>query len=250
MSTGSVLAWQAVITLALLGLWEYAGTTSLGAWVSRPSLIAGQLLGWMGGALYRHLFITLAEMGIGLAVGGSLGVLAGLVIGHSPLASSILRPIVVALYSVPMVALSPLFIIFFGLYMLPKIILVTKVVFFLMFFSVFSGVTQVDRDIINSLRLMGASRTEEFRKVILPGCMVWIIGGLKISLPYALVAAVTGEMLAATAGIGYLINDASVALNMTGLYAALLVLMVLGLLIGEVAVQLERRMLRWRNASE
>ncbi len=114
-----------------------------------------------------------------------------------------LRPIIVAFYSVPLVALAPLFIMFFGLDMLPKIVLVTIVVFFLLFFNTFAGASPVDRRSDRAGRsLMGSTRREIFKKVVAPACMAWIIGGIKTALPYALVAATTGEMLAARRGIG------------------------------------------------
>ena len=138
----------------------------------------------------------------GLVVGATFGVLAGLLLGRSPIAAGILRPIVVAFYSVPLVALAPLFIMFFGLDMLPKIVLVTLVVFFLLFFNTFAGASSVDHDLIAQVELMGSTRRETFQKVVAPACMAWIIGGIKTALPYALVAATTGEMLAARRGLG------------------------------------------------
>jgi len=150
---------------------------------------------------------------------------------------------------VPLVALAPLFIMFFGLDMLPKIILVSIVVFFLLFFNTFTGAGEVDNDLIGSISLMGSTPRENFQKVVAPACMAWIIGGVKIALPYALVAATTGEMLAARRGLGFLLSDAASSFNMTGLYAALVILMLLGLAVAEAAVRMERYLLRWRDAA-
>ncbi len=177
-----------------------------------------------------------------------LGVLAGLLLGRSPIAAGILRPIVVAFYSVPLVALAPLFIMFFGLDMLPKIVLVSIVVFFLLFFNTFAGASSVDHDLIAQVELMGSTRREMFQKVVAPACMAWIIGGIKTALPYALVAATTGEMLAARRGLGFLISDAASQFDMTSLYAALFILMLLGLAVSEIATWSERHLLRWRHA--
>jgi NitT/TauT family transport system permease protein len=194
----------------------------------------------------RHISVTLAEMAIGLTLGGSLGVVVGLLLGGSPVMAAILRPAIVALYSVPLVALAPLLIMFFGLDMAPKIFLVTIVSFFLLFFNTFQGVTTVDGDLISSVQLMGANRFEQFRKVIAPGCMVWIVSGFKTALPYALVGATTGEMLASRAGMGFLITRSASQLDTTGIYAALVVLMLMGLVLSEVAVRCDRWILKWR----
>ena len=186
---------------------------------------------------------------VGLFLGVVFGTVAGLLLGRSPLLSVVLRPIIVAFYSVPLIALAPLFIMFFGLDLLPKIILVAIVVFFLLFFNTFAGATEVDKDLLASVELMGSTPRESFQKVVAPACMAWIIGGIKIALPYALVAATTGEMLAARRGLGFLLSDAASQFNMTGLYAALFILMVLGLAVSEISVRIERYLLRWRHAT-
>jgi NitT/TauT family transport system permease protein len=243
-----IILWQIAVGAALLIGWEAIGRLSGAEWTSRPSLIAVRLAGWLQGSLYIHLATTLTEVVTGLVAGATLGALAGLLLGRAPLAGGILRPIIVAFYSIPLVALAPLFIMFFGLDMLPKIVLVTIVVFFLLFFNTFSGAGSVDRDLIAQVELMGSTPREVFQKIVAPACMAWIIGGIKIALPYALVAATTGEMLAARRGIGFLISDAASQFDMTSLYAALFILMLLGLAVSETAAWCERHLLRWRHA--
>lgn len=244
-----IVLWQIVVGILLLGGWEAVGRISGGAWTSRPSLIAVKLGEWFQGSIYIHIATTLTEVITGLLFGTMFGVLAGLVLGRAPIAAAILRPLVVAFYSVPLVALAPLFIMFFGLDMLPKIVLTSIVVFFLLFFNTFSGATSVDNDLIAQIELMGSTQREKFQKVVAPACMAWIIGGIKTALPYALVAATTGEMLAARRGVGFLLSDAASQFDMTSLYAALFILMVLGLMVGEAAAWAERYMLRWRHAA-
>ena len=243
-----IIVWQVAVGVALLAAWEAVGRLHGTQWTSEPSLIAARLAHWLQGDLYLHIATTLTEVVTSLVIGSALGTLAGLVLGRSPLLSVILRPIIVAFYSVPLVALAPLFIMFFGLDMLPKIVLVTIVVFFLLFFNTFAGATTVDHDLIAQVELMGSSRREKFQKVVAPACMAWIVGGIKIALPYALVAATTGEMLAARRGLGFLLSDAASQFDMTSLYAALFILMIMGLAVSEAAAWSERRMLRWRHA--
>ena len=243
-----ILIWQFAVGVLLLGGWELIGRLSGSEWTSRPSLIAVKLAAWLEGSIYIHIATTLTEVVIGLLAGTAAGVLAGLVLGRSPVTAGILRPIVIAFYSVPLVALAPLFIMFFGLDMLPKIVLVTIVVFFLMFFNTFSGASSVDADLIAQVELMGSTHREKFQKVVAPACMVWIIAGIRTALPFALVAATTGEMLAARRGLGFLLSDAASQFDMTSLYSALFILMLLGLAIAETASWGERHLLRWRHA--
>jgi NitT/TauT family transport system permease protein len=244
-----IVIWQVGVGVALLAGWEVIGRVSGAEWTSRPSLIAVKLAGWLRGDLYIHVATTLTEVVTGLVAGAALGVLAGLLFGRAKVAGEILRPIVVGFYSVPLIALAPLFIMFFGLDMLPKIVLVTIVVFFLLFFNTFAGAASVDHDLIAQIELMGSTPRERFQKVVAPACMAWIIGGMKIALPYALVAATTGEMLAARRGLGFLLSDAASQFDMTSLYAALFILMLLGLAVSETAAWGERHMLRWRHAA-
>jgi NitT/TauT family transport system permease protein len=244
-----VIVWQIVVGIVLLGGWEAVGHGNAAEWTSRPTLIISQLLEWLRGPLYPHLAATAIEVGTGLLAGVACGTVAGLLLGRSPVLSVVLRPIIVAFYSIPLVALAPLFIMFFGLDILPKIILVSIVVFFLLFFNTFTGAAEVDNDLIAAVGLMGSTGRENFQKVVAPACMAWIIGGIKIALPYALVAATTGEMLAARRGLGFLLSDSATNFNMTGLYAALVILMLLGLAVSEAAVRMERYLLRWRDAA-
>jgi NitT/TauT family transport system permease protein len=153
------------------------------------------------------------------------------------------------LYSVPLVTLAPLFIFWFGLGLMPKIILVAIVTFFLLFFTTFSGAQTIDRDLIDNYRLLGATRAELVRKLIAPACLAWILSGMKIALPYSLIAAVVGEMLLARAGLGYLLMNASQQIDMTGMFAALFILMLVGVAVGESVNWVERRAMRWRVLS-
>jgi NitT/TauT family transport system permease protein len=244
----AIIVWQIAVGIALLAGWEAVGRLHGTQWTSEPSLIAAKLAQWVQGDLYIHIATTLTEVVTGLFIGSMFGILAGLLLGRSPLLSVILRPIIVAFYSVPLIALAPLFIMFFGLDMLPKIVLVTIVVFFLLFFNTFAGATSVDHDLIAQIELMGSTRREKFQKVVAPACMAWIVGGIKIALPYALVAATTGEMLAARHGLGFLLSDAASQFDMTSLYAALFILMIMGLVVSEIAASSERHILRWRHA--
>lgn len=245
----NILAAQVLLAIALVALWEFAGRSFGYAWTSLPSLIAVRIGEWISTDLLHHVIVTLTEIFTGLILGGTSGVLLGLILGRSIVLGTVFRPIIVGFYSVPIITLAPLFILWFGLDLVPKIVLVTVSAFFLLFFNTFSGVRAIDRDLILSMRIMGASSGEEFRKVIAPGAMTWIISGVKIALPYAFAAAVTGELLASRDGLGSLLAKAASQFDMTGLYSALVVLMVMGIVTSAMAVGVERWMLRWRHAT-
>lgn len=245
-----ILALQVLLAGALIGAWEWVGRAYGGAWTSTPIQVASRLVDWSRHDLAYHVAVTLYEIAAGLALGGSAGVIAGLLLGRTKVLSVVLRPIIVGFYSVPIATLAPLLILWFGLGVAPKIVLVCVSSFFLLFFNTFAGMQAIDRDLVLSLRLMGANRREEFRKVSAPGARSWIVSGFKIAVPYSFAAAVTGELLAARDGIGSLLSKAAAQFDMTGLYAALFVLMVLGVLASVGMAALERRLLRWRDPGE
>ena len=237
-----------LVAAGLVGIWEATAWLVSDRWISRPSAIVTRLAQWIGTDLHVHIGITLAEIGIGLAVGLPLGIALGLLLGRSTRAAAVFRPFIVTLISLPIVALAPLLIMWFGLGLLPKIVLVGFVSFLLLFFNTFSGARAVDEEQVDTLTLMGASRGEVFRKVVLPSCTSWIMAGIKNALPYALIGAVIGEMMLSRSGLGHLITRSAGQFDMTGLYTVLFVLMLLGAAFNELANMLEGRLLRWRPA--
>ena len=240
-------ASRIVLAIALLAAWEAGGQFWSEQWLSRPTAIVERLSVWLGGDLLMHLGVTLAEIIYGLAIGLPLGITLGMLLGRSPRAAVVFRPFVVTLNSLPIVALAPLLIMWFGLGMAPKVVLVAFVSFLLLFFSTFTGARAVDEEQIDTLTLMGASGVERFLKVVLPSCTSWIMAGIKNALPYALIGAVIGEMMLSRAGLGHLIKQSAGQFDMTGLYTVLFILMLLGATLNEIANRMEKWLLRWRR---
>ena len=201
----------------------------------------------MTGFIFPHLWITLLEMGAGFFVGLVLAIAAGLFLGTRKALSDLLDPFMMAIWSVPGIVFGPLFILYFGIGFTSKMVLVTVTVFFLIFFSTFTGVKQVNRDWINVMHIMGASQREIWIKVILPASAIWVFASFKNAIPYTMVAAVVGELIASQKGIGYLINDASSVMDTTGVFAALFNLMLIGLILNTVVEYAEKKVLHWKR---
>lgn len=238
---------RGILLAALLALWEAFARLISDRWISSPLAIAQRLGEWMAGDLWLNLLVTCTEIVTGLAIGLPLGVLTGMLLGRSVRAAAVFRPYIVLLNSLPIVAMTPLLIMWFGLGMEPKIVLVAFVSFLLMFFNAFSGARSVDQELLDSLELMGATGLERFVKVVLPSSLTWTIAGLRNALPYALIAAVIGEMMLSRNGLGHLITAAAQQFDMTGVYTALFVLMIVGGLVNEATTLIENRLLRWRH---
>lgn len=245
-----LFAARAVVGLAALLLWEgVSGPLVDPFWFSEPSQILARLARWVAdGSLWAHIAATLFEMAMGLAIGVPAAVVVGFALGTQRLLARVLSPIVVALYNVPKIALAPLFIVWFGIHFMPKIVLVAVTVFFLVFFSVYAGVRDVDADLVTTLRLMGAGRRDILRRIIAPASLPWVFAGLKIALPYSLIAAVVGEMMVSNRGVGHLVMSAAGMMDTAGVFAGLVLLMVIGLAVNGLAASSELRLTRWRWA--
>jgi NitT/TauT family transport system permease protein len=213
-------------------------------------MVLVRLWEWLSsGFLFVHLGATLMEIVVGFFIGLFFAVVVSLLLGTKDTLARILDPFMMAVWSVPGIVLGPLFILYFGIGFLAKIILVAVTVFFLIFFNTFTGIRSVDPGWIDALQIMGATKRDIFSKVILPASALWIFSSFKNAIPYALVAAVVGEMMSSTKGIGYLIQEASGVMDTTGVFAALFNLMLVGLLFNEIVERTEKRVLHWRAIS-
>ncbi|MFC7787460.1 ABC transporter permease [Microbacterium sp. MAHUQ-60] len=216
-------------------------------YISRPSDIVEALSRWVAdGILLTNIAATMQVTLIGFTIGAGLGLVVGFALGVNPFLSAVVSPIIAALYAIPRLALIPLFLLWFGLGIGSKLALVITVVFFLVFYNTHEGVRDVDRGLIDVMRVMKASKWQIYRAVTLPSAMTWIIAGLRISVPYALVATVTAEMMASNSGMGYLIIRASGQFYTAGVFAGILVIMVFALLLGAIVSFAEKRLLRWK----
>ena len=241
------LARTAVLVFSI-AIWEYAsGRWIRATYVSRPSLIAGRLIEWFAsGEIWGHLAATLQEAILGFAVGASFGFLVGLALGRSDFLSLVLNPFIGALNALPKVALAPLFILWFGIGLEMKIVLTVTIVFFLVFYNTYTGVRDVDEDLVNIVRTMGASRFQVLVKILIPSALIWVFAGLRISIPYALIGAVVGEIFASNKGIGYLIQSSGGQFDTAGIFAGLILLVAISVGFNGLLGKLESMLLRWR----
>jgi NitT/TauT family transport system permease protein len=230
-----------VLLAALLAAWQFLPGPSIRFWLSDPWQISQTLLEWVqDGSLWVHLGATLEVMALGYVAGCGLGVGGGLLLGLHPRTQRVLAPYIAAAYALPKIALAPLFIIVFGIGISSKVALVTITVFFLVFNSTLDGVHDVDRDLVRTLALMGATRREIVRKILLPAALPWIFTGMRISVRYAFTNTLLAELIAANSGIGFLIAYYSGKFDADGAYAAILILVVLSVLLTEALTRVEK----------
>jgi NitT/TauT family transport system permease protein len=242
---------QFFIVVLFLGAWQWlSGVLHAEFWVSKPSLVVSALITWyQSGNLATDLRMTLMEAGIGFVAGSVAGGLIGFMLGWVRKLGDLLEPFVLSLYTLPKIALAPLFVLWFGIGATNKIMFAAMLVFFMVFFTTYQGTRQVDRDLVENARLLGASRWGIWTKIAMPYSAVWVFTGLRIGLPYALIGAIVGEFVAADSGVGFRIKEATSFFNTAAVFAGLLLLMAISLVLLGGLKLIERRVLRWQTTT-
>jgi NitT/TauT family transport system permease protein len=200
------------------------------------------------GTLWYHTSITLVEILGGLALGLAAATLLGYLLAKSPLVERLLSPYIVASQSVPIVALAPLLIVWFGFGLLPKVLVCALTIFFPVLINTIVGLRSVEGDLMDLMRSLQASRWQIFRFLEIPAALPVFLGGLKVGVTLSVIGAVVGEFAQADRGLGFLVNLANRGLFDTPLmFVALFVLMTIALGLYGVVSALEALLLGWQR---
>ena len=247
---GFLLA-QVSLLAAVLGVWQFASGRLIDEFfISSPIAVIEKLRIWiLDGTLWNSFQYTFQAMAGGFMIGSLTGFTVGFVLGRSPLLARLLDPFITAIYCMPKIALAPLLIMWFGIGLSSKVAMAALIVFFLVFLNTFAGVRDVQAVHLQAVRIMGASRWQELRFVVVPSAAAWVLTGLKVSVPYALIGAVVGELISSNRGIGFLIGQASGLFDTAGVFAGLIVLAFTGIALNSLLKRVETRALRWKTPS-
>jgi NitT/TauT family transport system permease protein len=256
----SVRLLQATVLVLLIGIWEVASQLR---WIdpfffSQPSVFVSRATRWLsdpsfligGRTIYHHLLVTIEEMIGGFLLGVVSGIVVGFLLGRSQFWSAVFNPYIQILNALPRLVLAPIFVLLLGIDERSKIALAFSLVFFIVFFNAYRGVRDVDRNILNNARMLGASERQLTWHVLLPSAMSWILSSLHTAVGFALVGAVVGEYLAAAQGLGWIIGQAQGNFDSAGVYAGMLILCVVVVIIESLVTWLERRLIRWKELDE
>ena len=200
------------------------------------------------GLLWRHARITLVEISGGLALGLSAATALGYGMAKSRALERFLAPYIVASQSIPIVALAPLLVIWFGTGRLSKVLVCALTIFFPMLVNTIVGVRSVDPDLAALIRSLKATRWQTFAMLEVPSALPMLLGGLKVSVTLSVIGAVVGEFVAADRGLGFLINVARGNFDTPLMFVALLTLVVMALLLYLVVVLAESLLLHRRRS--
>jgi len=237
--------------LLLVLLWQAASMAGLISprTLAAPSTVlasAWELL--LSGELPHHLLVSLGRVALGLGIGVTAGTALALVAGLSRLGEEIVDAPLQMLRTLPFLALVPLFILWFGIGEVPKVALVALGTTFPVYLTLFAGIRGVDPKLLEAGRVFGLDRRGMVRHVVLPGALPSGLVGLRYALGTAWLSLVIAEQINATAGIGFLINDARDFLRTDVIVVGLLVYALLGLGAAALMRAVERRALSWRPA--
>jgi len=239
--------------LIVLALWQLASSLKLvnPLLFATPASVLSELVKFASGApidgypIYVHAETTLSEMAIGYIIGTGVGLALAFALAQSGFLSRVLEPLIFAAYGIPKIALAPLFVLFLGIGIESKVGIVSIDLFFVIFINTFAGIRQVNKEFPRLAAIFGASPMMIHRKVTYPAALPSIFVGLKMGVPFALTGAIIGEFIAATNGLGWLVDYAANNFQTTTLFASIVVLVVVVWVLSQMMLALERKVLPW-----
>jgi ABC-type nitrate/sulfonate/bicarbonate transport system permease component len=237
-----------LVLLVLTGIWEaWVHLSDTPRWMlPAPSDIVESFR-----ADYRllatHTWVTLQEVVIGFAIALVTGLLTGVAIDSSRIVERALYPLLIASQTIPMVVLAPLFLIWFGYGLLPKVLITALVAYFPLAVNTVDGLKSTDRELLRLLRSMGATRWQVFRLARVPSALPHIFGGARISVAFSVIGAVFGEFVGARAGLGYLMDRSAPQFETPRVFACIVILALMGVSLFLLVSLAERLALPWRR---
>ncbi len=217
----------------------------------QPSGIVKRLADWIEhgtayGSLWLQIWVTMREALLGLGYGVLGGVVFGVLLGQVRFLADVLGPYIKAMNAVPRIVLGSIFVVWLGLGSASKVLLAAVLVFFVVFFNAFQGVREVDPNLVANVRMLGGSRLQVIRNVVLPSALTWIIASLHVAFGFAIIGAIVGEFIGAQKGLGLVIATAQNTFDPNGVFGAMLIIAILALTAEWLIGRLERRLLAWR----
>jgi NitT/TauT family transport system permease protein len=254
-----LLVWAARLAslVAVFGGWQLLANAKIvdPFFWGKPSGIVSQLSDWVQhgtayGSIWLQIWITMKEALLGFLFGVSAGVIVGVLLGQSRFMSDVIGPYIKVLNAIPRIVLGSLFTVAMGLGTTSKVALAGVLVFFVVFFNAFQGVREVDQKLLANARVLGASRLQITRHVVVPSALTWIIASLHVAFGLAIIGAIVGEFLGAQKGLGLVIASSQNNFNPDGVFGAMFIIAALTLTAEALISQLERRLLAWRPPAQ
>jgi NitT/TauT family transport system permease protein len=235
-----------VVFIVLIALWEWAcrGLGVTPNLLPSPSAVGLELVGNFT-TLLRHTWVTAIELVVGFAIATVIGIALAILVDRSKMLSSVIRPYIIALQAMPKVALAPFFVIWFGFGITSKVAMAAIITFFPIFVSAVAGFAAMSPRMIDLMTVLRATPSQIMWKAKVPAALPYIFAGLEIGILLALTGAIVGEFVSATAGLGYLIAIYNSQLHTAAAFAALVMLVLLGVISYGMVLAVKRRVVFW-----
>ena len=248
-----LLAW--LLPLGLLGLaaagWQaYVWVNNTPIWFLPAPTDVVRELARSRALLWRHTWTTVQEVTLGYLLALVLGVTLAIVIAASRIVERAMYPVVIASQAVPIIALAPILLVWFGYGLTPKVIVVVLTCFFPIVVSMVDGLRAADPDALALLRSMGANRWQILRIVRAPAALPALFSGARIAAAVSVIGAIVGEWVGASSGLGYLMTRSAAQFQTPRLYAAVAIAAALGVALFALVALVERLALPWRRAGD
>ncbi len=242
--------WVTALSLVLaIGIWEIVARVIVHNplfFPTLPQVLGSSVESAESGQLWDDIAISAQEFLLGYAIGSIAAILLGGIVSSSMFLRRLTDPWVYLLYSTPIIALAPLFILWFGIGILSKVSIVVLMVFFPVFLNTRQGLETTEQAYIDVARSYGATQVQLFTKVRLLSAVPYVLVGLRLSVARGVIAVVVGEFFGAAAGLGFRITEAGQTFDSAGLFVAVIVLAVVGMVGTSLLSLLERRIAPWR----
>jgi NitT/TauT family transport system permease protein len=244
-----------VTAIVLIGAWQLCVVTGVlsSKVVSEPSQVAVQV--WQtlqgkqlfGATVWADVGTTLRAIVLGYLIGSAFGIVLGYLLARVHFIAQVFRPYIEAIAALPKIALVPLLVFIFGIGVTAEMVNAALMVFIIVLFSTFSGVVGVPEALVDTARVMGARRWVITRRVVIPAAMPSVLIGMRVGVSFAFVGAITSEFIAASSGLGWMMEQAATGYDTVALFTGLVYLVVLVWLLAQVVGLLQTRLLRWQH---
>ena len=237
----SILLWEGIIRLFNISAFLLPG----------PFEVFNNYISMtFNGRLLFHTWITIIETLTGFAMGALIGIIFGYIVAKSKILNSILSPFIIAAQTTPKLALAPLFLIWFGFGLLSKVFITALIVFFPIFINMAVAIKSINPNLKAIMKLVHATKWQFFKKLEFLSSLPMLFAGFKSGITLAIVGAVVGEFVGASAGLGYLIIFATGHLDTATVFTAIIQLIIIGIIFYEIVATVGSRLMKWHESEK